>query len=125
MYNIFMPPEIKPPTAAEIEEALKSGLAKNPEIGHALEEFEAKEVAQVIPSKDNQSTAENIPGMVRLVFRLSGGAIKEQRQAEYLLLGIVVLAISISIYLFFGNSSGATPSKIDSSMLQLHPELAK
>jgi hypothetical protein len=40
--------------------------------------------------------------MVQLMMKYFG--LKEQRQAEYLLLGFVILAIGISLFLFFGGN---------------------
>jgi len=44
-------------------------------------------------SKDSE-----MPKMVQLVIKWSGGAIKEQRQAEYVLLGFAILIFLISQY---------------------------
>jgi hypothetical protein len=41
------------------------------------------------------------PKMIKSVMKLSGGAIKDERQAEYVLLIFVVLAFTVSIFLFF------------------------
>lgn len=119
-----MPPEIKPPTAAEIEQALKDGLVSNPELGNALREFEAKE-SNEIPTKQKTATKDETPGMVKLVYKLSGGSIAEQHQAEYVLLGFIIVATLVSAYLFFSISGESSPSAADPLMLQLHPELVK
>jgi len=42
------------------------------------------------------------PKIVKAVIKYSGRTVKNQRQAEWLLLGFVVVSIGISIYLFFG-----------------------
>ena len=42
------------------------------------------------------------PKMIKAVIKYSGGAVKNQRQAEWLLLGFVVVAIGLSLYLFLG-----------------------
>ncbi len=116
-----MPPQVKPPTQAEIEEAIKSHSAANPgnsEIGAALKEFEKQQgnviKPQVSDSVDVMSSQKleipediSTPKMVKKLIKWSGGAIKDQRQAEYVLLGVVIVFISISIYLFFGVSSGS------------------
>ncbi|OGI93645.1 hypothetical protein A3A03_00470 [Candidatus Nomurabacteria bacterium RIFCSPLOWO2_01_FULL_40_18] len=91
-----MPPEIKPPTTAEIEEALKNFPAST-EINQALKEFEVKSQAGYVEPVPEASKNLDLPFMVRLVMKLSGGAIKEQRTAEYVLLGVVVLNIIITI----------------------------
>ena len=38
--------------------------------------------------------------------KISGGAIKEQKQAEYMLFGFVVVAIIVSLFLFFWRRGG-------------------
>ena len=42
------------------------------------------------------------PKIVKLVMKWSGGAVKNETQAQYVLFGFVVLAIVASLYLFFG-----------------------
>lgn len=80
-----MPPEVNPPNNAEIEQALK--------------EFEMKSsVAPEIPSKP--FVAGNTSKMVALVIKWSGGKLREQ-QANYVLLGLAIIAIFISLFLFF------------------------
>jgi len=56
--------------------------------------------------------------MVKAVIKYSGGAVKNQRQAEWILLGFVVVAIGISIYLFFGTISGNSSKYKDTPLGQ-------
>lgn len=42
------------------------------------------------------------PKMIEWVMKLSGGLIKETRQAEYVLLGFVIVAVVASLFLLFG-----------------------
>lgn len=49
-----------------------------------------------------QSFADENPKMIQLVMKYSGGAVKDRRQAEYVLFGLSVLMIIISLFLFFG-----------------------
>ena len=51
----------------------------------------------------------DVPKMVQLVMKWFG--FKEQKQAEYVLLGFVVVAIGVSLYLFFGGSIGNSATK--------------
>ena len=44
------------------------------------------------------------PKMVKLVMKASGGGVKNQKTAEWLLLGFVAAAIGISLYLIFGKN---------------------
>ena len=81
-------------------------LEGNTEIEKALKEFETKS-----QTEQNQKTPEipkdsEVPKIVQLVMKWSGGAIKEQKQAEYILLGVAILAIGISLFLIFRGSTG-------------------
>ncbi|MBI4155690.1 MAG: hypothetical protein HY507_00470 [Candidatus Zambryskibacteria bacterium] len=64
------------------------------------------------------SFADETPKMVKLVMKISGGAITDQRQAEYVLLGFAVIAIIISIFLFF---SGGSSNDADLQLQKLYP----
>jgi len=46
------------------------------------------------------------PKVVQWVLKYSGGLVKDQRQAQYVLLGFAALAIIISLVLFFGGGGG-------------------
>jgi hypothetical protein len=87
-------------------------LNKNSEIEEALREFDAKYKTEEMEKIPEISKNSEIPKMVQLIMKWSGGAIKEQRQAEYVLLGFVAVAIGISIYLMFGGLT-TTPTLID------------
>ncbi len=65
------------------------------------------------------------PKVIRLVMKLSGGAIQEERQAEYVLAAFVVIAICISLFLFFRGSSGSTNKDAVEKTQVLYPELIK
>lgn len=49
------------------------------------------------------------PKIIELVIKHSGGLVKDEKQANYVILGFVTLAIVISLFLFFG---GGETSKI-------------
>jgi hypothetical protein len=104
-------------------------LTENTEIEKALKEFEIKSQAEQVQKTPETSKTSDVPKMVQLVMKWSGGAIKEQKTAEYFLLGFVVLVIGISLYLFF---SVASPNKISPTqkatldqMFQQYPNLIK
>lgn len=60
----------------------------------------------------------------RLVVKLSGGLVKDEIQANYVLLGVAILAFIISLYLFFGATREVPLDKKSmEQMLQVHPEL--
>ena len=81
--------------------------------------FEEDELTQSSPSFEDK-----VPKMVKLVMKLSGGAVKEQRQAEYVLLGFTILTIIISFFLLFGFPGGGI-DKISQDQMQqfMHPPL--
>jgi len=60
------------------------------------------------------------PKMVKAVIKSSGGIVKTQKQAEYVLLGLVVVAMGLSVYLFFwvGMGLGHTQPKITPAMME-------
>ncbi|MCX6752615.1 MAG: hypothetical protein NTZ87_03940 [Candidatus Nomurabacteria bacterium] len=85
-----MPPEIKPPSNAEIEKALKEFEMQN----GVPQAPQAQSVSKVYVPPD-------APKMVQLVMKYSGGMIKEQKTAEYVLFGLAVLMFLASFYFFF------------------------
>ncbi len=44
------------------------------------------------------------PKMIQWVIKYSGGYVKDETQAEYVLIGFVALAIIVSLFLFFGGN---------------------
>lgn len=120
MYNIAMPPEIKTPTSAEIDKALKefemqkSGISQTSQdptspvitpkdIPKGLDDlgihFEEDKWRQATPS-----SALKTPKMIQLIMKYSGGAVKDEKQASYVLFCIVIINISIAAFLVFGGS---------------------
>ena len=108
-----MPPDTKTPNNSEIDQALKEFEAKSapseaqqtPNVSK-IPPIPPKEVAGVSFETDSYKAIKfyketDTPKMVKLVMKLSGGAIKEQRLAEYVLFGIVVLMFVASFYFFF------------------------
>lgn len=73
---------------------------KNQEIDAALKEFETKATVEQA-SSPQVVASDDAPRMVRWVMKLSGGAITEQKQAEYVLLGFAILIFGISLLVFF------------------------
>ncbi len=72
----------------------------NSEIEKSLKEFEIKQENQK-NSKDNEKKPAEDSFFVRLVIKLSGGAIKNKEQANYVLLVVAILVFIISGYLFY------------------------
>lgn len=61
--------------------------------------------------------------LVKVVIKLSGGRVDEA-QANYVLLGVAILAFIISLYLFLGATREVPLDKKSMElMLQTHPEL--
>ena len=50
------------------------------------------------------------PKIIQWVMKYSGGAVNSQKQAEYVLFGFVVVAIVVSLFLFFGSRTKIPPS---------------
>src|SRR3989338_3274200 len=76
------------------------------DLSHALDDsssrikFEGEEF-----QRPRQSFQTPTPKIVELVIKYSGGAIKDEKQANYVLIGFVVIAIIVSLFLFFGGGS--------------------
>ena len=49
------------------------------------------------------------PKMIRWVIKCSGGLIKDERQANYVLIGFVVVATIVVLFLFFGGGGSPEP----------------
>jgi hypothetical protein len=76
-------------------------IPDNIEINQALKEFEHEASLEQI-KKVPEDKKTDIPKMVQFMMKLSG---LPQKQAEYVLLGLVVLMFVVSFYLFFSGSS--------------------
>jgi hypothetical protein len=53
--------------------------------------------------------ADEGPWIVRLLIKYSGGTVRDQKTAEYILLGLVIVIIIVSVFLFF-NGGGNRPT---------------
>lgn len=85
-------------------------LVGNTEIEKALKEFESKsqlEQAQAPLLASNGAKTSEIPKIVQLTMKWFG--VKEQKQAEYILFGFVLIVIGFSIFLVFGGAKSSTP----------------
>src|SRR3989344_6423818 len=80
-------------------------LSKDQTIQEALKEFEVKNAEQEVISQPAASQKAESPKMIIWAMKHSGSLIKDERQAEYILLAVSVLCIIISLFLFFGSSS--------------------
>jgi len=80
-------------------------LSKNIEMNEALKEFEIKDAEQTVQTQPavNLKTSE-ASKMAQWIMKISGGKIKEEQQAEYILLGFAIIAIIVSLFLMFGGN---------------------
>ena len=85
-------------------------LSKDQTIQEALKEFEVKNAEQEVISQPAASQKAESPKMIIWAMKHSGGLIKDERQAEYALLGFAALTVIISLFLFFG---GGQETKIE------------
>jgi len=54
----------------------------------------------------------NTPKIIQWVIKYSGGLIKDEKQAYYVLIGFITIAIIISLFLVFGYNSNQPTSDI-------------
>ena len=80
-------------------------LNENLEIKKALKEFEMENVEQKQQTLSAPINPE-IPRMIQWVIKYSGGSVKNEKQALYILLGFVVVVIIITIILSLNAFSG-------------------
>ena len=62
--------------------------------------FESDEFQQT-----RQSFQTSTPKIVEWVIKYSGGLVKDEKQASYVLIGFVVVAIIVSLFLIFGGGN--------------------
>ena len=83
-------------------------LEGNLDIQKALKEFETKSSAEETQKTPENSGTPDVPKMVGLVMKWF--KIKEQKTAEYILLGLVVLMLAVSFYLFLRGTEKKVPT---------------
>jgi len=80
------------------------------DLSHALDDsssrikFEGEEF-----QRPRQSFQTPTPKIIELVIKYSGGAIKDEKQANYVLIGLVAVAIIISLFTLFSGGSNSKP----------------
>ena len=95
-------------------------IGGNQEIAAALAEFEAKSNStKISPSSGYSAIAqkEEAPKMVSLVMKYSDGLIQSKKGADYVLLFFVVIALFVSLYLFFGGKKSTSTYTPDRSQV--------
>ena len=90
------------------------------EISQALKQFEAESTP--VPQSPQVQISPDMPKIVQLVIKYSGGSIKEQKQAEYVLFFFFILAMGVSVFLFFGlgHTKTTVPPEALQQMIQTH-----
>src|ERR1035437_6159408 len=127
-------PDPTPPNNSEIDQALKEFEVKSNQeqavkgiIAPQVSSVASKEVEGVKFETDSYKAIKyynetETPKMIKLVMKFSGGAIKEERQAEWILFGLVIVMLAVSAYLFFwgnikrGGNKIITPEEMNNIM---------
>ena len=60
--------------------------------------------------RPSQSFQTPTPKIVQWVIKYSGGTVKDERQANYVLIGFVALAIIITLFMLFSGGSSSKPA---------------
>ena len=81
---------------------------KNSDIDQALKEFEIKSNIEQVQQAPIDEKISEVPKIVQLTMKWFG--VKEQRQAEYVLLGFVIVAIVVSLVLVLRTKSDSKPA---------------
>ena len=103
----MVPPAIINPVIKTPEIAFKNNLEEG--VSFDTDDYTKSESYKAIKLYNETST----PKMVKLVMKVSRGAIKDQKKAEWTLLGFVVLVFGISVFLFLHFNLPNTVSAID------------
>ena len=80
-----------------------SGSLKDSGTGVKFEEYRAP-----------RSYYPETPKIIQRVIKYSGGLVKDEKQANYVLIGFVAVAIVITLVLIFGGGGGSKPTVIPS-----------
>ncbi len=108
------------PTAAPVVPPVNKAPAAISEIDKALKEFEAQsDTAPQVQVSPQKAELAKYSGMVRLIMKLSGGAIKTQKAAEYVLLVCSILFFLLSFYFFFGSGGNKAPQISPAALQQM------
>lgn len=94
----------------KIDESLKfKGVD---EIEESLKKFSEKSGKEQEQKKiiDDYNISKDTSKIARFTMKISGGLIREEKQAEYVLLGFAILAFLASGYLFYLGIRGNTPT---------------
>lgn len=87
------------------------------DINQALQEFEEKSEAEKVLARTQEVVEKrklssiDMPKMAAFVIKVSGGKVKNRKQAEYILLAFVVLSLFISFFIFQRKTASQTEFK--------------
>jgi len=87
-------------------------LSKNSEINQALKEFDIKSSVEQTQQSASVfiSNSSETPKIVDWTMKVFG--LREERKAEYILLGLILTIIFVSLFLLFKGNSVGNPSDI-------------
>lgn len=86
------------------------------DLSHALDDSSSRIKFEGEEFQRPRSFETPTPKIVQWIIKYSGGAVKDEQQANYVLIGFVVLAIIVSLFLFFGGGSGGKGSRLPPSL---------
>ena len=90
-----------------------SGRLKDSGTGVKFEEYRA-----------SRSYYPGTPKIIQWVIKYSGGLVKDEKQASYVLIGFVAVAIIIVLFLVFSGGGGKTEIKAPPGQRIIYPENA-
>ncbi|HEY4502813.1 MAG TPA: hypothetical protein VJC14_00015 [Candidatus Paceibacterota bacterium] len=64
-----------------------------------------------------------VPKIIQWVIKYSGGYVKDEQQASYVLIGFVVVAMLLSFYLVFARGQGEVDMNALKNMQIIHPDI--
>ncbi len=79
------------------------------DLSHALDDSSSRIKFEGEEFQRPRSFQTPTPKIVGWVIKYSGGAVKDEKQANYVLIGFVALAIIISLFLLFGAIRSPSP----------------
>jgi hypothetical protein len=89
------------------------GIGNNSEIRDALKAFNQSSVADQQRRNLQSAPTSNTPNMVQVVIKYSGGLIKNEEQADYLVFVLAFLSLIVSFHLFFKSGQVERTNLVD------------
>ncbi|MSU45517.1 MAG: hypothetical protein EXS47_02740 [Candidatus Zambryskibacteria bacterium] len=82
------------------------------DLSHALDDSSSRIKFEGEEFQRPRSFQTPTPKIVQLVIKYSGGYVKDEKQASYVLIGFVAVAIVVSIFLFFSTGTSGDLKKV-------------